>query len=223
MARPETPLKMPLRGSRKPVEALPGSSGGVVAPGSSDASKAARSPQVKKTGRPSKYTPEIAREMCELLSEGVPLREICRMEGYPAWRTVYDWMYRDDAALASGGGVGLSAAIARAREAGYDAMAEECLIIANTPHVGVKEVRSVDHRGNETVALSTEDMLGHRKLQIETRLKLLAKWDPKRFGDKVQLSGDAENPIKVQAETQAEAMMESLLKNIELKRQSASR
>ncbi|HXD37446.1 MAG TPA: hypothetical protein VN624_12375, partial [Rhodanobacter sp.] len=32
-----------------------------------------------------------------------------------------------------------------------------------------------------------EDMLGHRKLRIDTRLKLLAKWDPKRYGDKQQL------------------------------------
>ncbi|MNT50547.1 hypothetical protein D3C72_1874720 [compost metagenome] len=29
------------------------------------------------------------------------------------------------------------------------------------------------------------DMLGHRKLQIETRLKLLAKWNPKRYGDRM--------------------------------------
>ena len=65
----------------------------------------------KKTGRPSKYTPEIAQQMCEMLSEGVPLREICRMEGFPAWRTVYDWMYRDDALGEKG--VGLSAAIAQ--------------------------------------------------------------------------------------------------------------
>ena len=29
-------------------------------------------------------------------------------------------------------------------------------------------------------------MLGHRKLQIETRLKLLAKWSPKKYGEKIQ-------------------------------------
>jgi hypothetical protein len=34
-----------------------------------------------------------------------------------------------------------------------------------------------------------EDMLGHRKLQIETRLKLLAKWSPKRYGDKLGIGG----------------------------------
>lgn len=31
-------------------------------------------------------------------------------------------------------------------------------------------------------------MLGHRKLQIETRLKLLAVWDPRRFGNKIDVT-----------------------------------
>lgn len=174
--------------------------------------------QPKKTGRPSKYTPEIAQQMCELLSEGVPLREICRKDGFPEWRTVYDWMYRDDQAVASGGGVGLSAAIARAREAGYDAMAEECLIIADTPKFGEKQVMTDDG-----TATTVEDMLGHRKLQIETRLKLLAKWNPKKYGDRTTLAGDAEAPIKIEAESQAERMLAALLQNVELRRQSESR
>lgn len=172
----------------------------------------------KKTGRPSKYTPEIAQQICEQLADGVPLREICRQDGFPEWRTVYDWMYRDDAALAAGSGVGLSAAIARARDLGYEAIAEECLLIADNPKWGQKQVMT-----DQGTSTTVEDMLGHRKLQIETRLKLLAKWNPKRFGDRVQLAGDAENPIKIDAESQAEKMMAALLQNLELKRQDGSR
>jgi hypothetical protein len=59
-------------------------------------------------------------------------------------------------------------------------------------------------------------MLGHRKLQIETRLKLLAKWDPKRYGDKLSLSGDKENPIHIEAKVQAEQYFDELLVNLEL-------
>jgi hypothetical protein len=216
MAKPETPRKP----AKKATKAAAAPSGGETA---APAETPLKSLEAKKTGRPSKYSPEIAQKMCNLLAEGVPLQEICRMEGFPAWRTIYDWMYRDDEAVAAGGGVGLSANIARAREIGYDALAEQCLIIADTPQLGVKETTSVDHKGNETIALSREDMLGHRKLQIETRLKLLAKWDPKRFGDRVQLAGDAENPLKVEVESQAEKMMAALLQNIELKRQDGSR
>ena len=43
------------------------------------------------------------------------------------------------------------------------------------------------------------DMLGHRKLQIETRLKLLAKWDPKRYGGRTVLAGDAQAPLALAA------------------------
>jgi hypothetical protein len=130
----------------------------------------------RKTGRPSKYDPEIARIICEQLSEGVPLRQICRdNDGFPAWRTVYDWMGKDKA---------LSASIARARDIGYDALAEECLLIADTVQFGQKQVMT-----DEGTATTIEDMLGHRKLQIETRLKLLAKFHPTKYGDRVAIEG----------------------------------
>ena len=167
-----------------------------------DTTQAAQTPkEPKKMGRPSKYNPEIAQQMCELLSEGVPLREICRMDGMPYWRTVYLWMAQDEE---------LSAHIARAREAGYDAMAEECLLIADNPQYGEKQVMS-DQGASTTV----EDMLGHRKLRIETRLKLLAKWNPKKYGDKVQLGGDAENPLKIEADL---TIFDTVLKGIEQSR-----
>lgn len=173
----------------------------------------------KKTGRPSSYNPETAQTICELLSDGVPLREICRMEGMPAWRTVYDWMYRDDALGEEG--VGLSAAIARAREIGYDAMAEECLIIADTPKIGIKKVfSSGSDEDEDSMTVTEEDMLGHRKLQIETRLKLLAKFNPKKYGDKVQVGGDPENPLEVKNE--AMDILAAAVKNLELKRQTAN-
>jgi hypothetical protein len=65
-----------------------------------------------KTGRPSTYDPAVATKICEQLSEGISLREICRQEGMPPWQTVYSWMERD---------ASLVEAIARAREIGYDA------------------------------------------------------------------------------------------------------
>ena len=131
--------------------------------------------EIAKTGRPSKYTEAIALSICEQLSEGIPLREICRQEGMPAWRTVYDWMWRNEA---------LSTAIARARDIGYDKMAEECLYIADNIHIGKKKVFTSGADDDEdSVTVTEEDMLGHRKLQIETRLKLLAKFNPKRYGD----------------------------------------
>jgi len=64
--------------------------------------------------------------------------------------------------------------------------------------------------------VTTEDMLGHRKLQIETRLKLLAKWNPKKYGDRVTMAGDAENPLQVKADV---SIFDAMLQNLEAKRQ----
>jgi hypothetical protein len=156
----------------------------------------------KKMGRPSKYDPEIARIICEQLSEGIPLRQICREnDGFPAWRTVYDWMGRDPE---------LSASIARARDIGYDAIAEECLLIADTPQFGQKQVMT-----DEGTATTIEDMLGHRKLQIETRLKLLAKFHPTKYGDKLGLHG-VEGAAAIKTEdTNANKFLE-VIKNMEM-------
>ena len=181
--------------------------------------QAAKQDAPKKTGRPSKYTPEIAQQIVERLSNAEPLRQICRDEGMPDWRTIYDWMYRDDKEVALGRGVGLSAAIARAREIGYDAMAEECLIIADTPKIGFKKTfNSGSEEDEDSMTVVEEDMLGHRKLQIETRLKLLAKFNPKKYGDRQILSNDPDSPFEVQND--AMTILAAAVKNLELKRQT---
>lgn len=113
------------------------------------------------------------------LRKGTPLTVICSAEGMPCDRTIRDWADADEA---------LSSAIARARDAGFDAIAMEALRIADTPVEGVEITEGED--GTKT---KRADMLGHRKLQVETRLKLLAKWDPKRYGDATLLKhGDAD-------------------------------
>lgn len=165
-------------------------------------SKTAKQAAPKKTGRPSKYTPELAVEIARRLSEGEPLRQICRDEHMPHWTNMYEWMAQDPE---------LSLRIARARDAGYDKMAEECLELADTPKWGTKQVESEDG-----ITVTREDMLGHRKLQIETRLKLLAKWNPKKYGDRLTHAGDADNPVEMKADI---SIFDAMLKNLEAKRQ----
>jgi hypothetical protein len=163
---------------------------------------------VKRPRNVSTYSPEIAQVICEQLSEGIPLRQICREnEGFPAWRTVYDWMGRDPE---------LAASIARARDIGYDAIAEECLQIADTVAFGQKQVMT-----DEGTATTIEDMLGHRKLQIETRLKLLAKFHPTKYGDKLGVHGVAGQPPVSTEDTGVTRLFE-LLRNAELKTRAGS-
>ena len=108
-----------------------------------------------------------------------------------------------------------AARLARARELGYDALAEEALEISNTPVMGQKQVM-----GDSKTYTTVEDMLGHRKLQIETRLKLLACWDPKKYGNRTTLAGDAQNPVVIDAAKEAKDLLEALLLNVELNKQA---
>lgn len=165
----------------------------------------------KKIGRPTKYTPEIAKQMCEMLADGIPLREICRQEGFPNWRTVYEWMYRDDSL--GGAGVNLSAHIARAREVGQDAMAERAYL-----DMYQEPERILTDSGGKIDPGYVQLV----KARAEITLKLLAKWNPKRYGDRVQLAGDADNPLKTETTIQAGELFNAILQNMELKKQSQS-
>lgn len=42
--------------------------------------------------RPSKYTPEVVDRICEGLSEGNSLRQLCRQEGMPSRATILRWI-----------------------------------------------------------------------------------------------------------------------------------
>ena len=69
-----------------------------------------------------------------------------------------------------------AARIAHARELGHDAIAEETLEIIDT-----FPIEAVSDSGSRLDA-------GHvswLKNRVEQRMKLLAKWNPKKYGDKV--------------------------------------
>jgi hypothetical protein len=156
----------------------------------------------KKIGRPSKYTPELAAEICERLSNGEPLRQICRDDHMPAWTRIYDWMGRDEA---------LSGAIARAREQGADAIAEEALEILDTPPERIL---------TKTGEVIDSGYVTWQRNRAELRLKLLAKWHPKKYGDRQIISGDKENPLAMTVET---TIFDTLLQNLELNKQAKSK
>ncbi|MDE2255007.1 MAG: terminase [Betaproteobacteria bacterium] len=113
----------------------------------------------------------ITAAICARLCTGhEPLTVICADLGLSP-RTVRDWRQQD---------AEIGEAIDEAFRVGTDALAAECLVIADTPQEGTEIVE----RGGKK-EIHHGDMLGHRKLQIETRMKLLAKWDKRNYGDKL--------------------------------------
>ena len=45
----------------------------------------------RKVGRPTKYTPELAEKICDLIREGLSEREICSQKGMPDASTLGRW------------------------------------------------------------------------------------------------------------------------------------
>jgi hypothetical protein len=152
----------------------------------------------KNTSRHTKYTPELAAEICDRLSNGEPLRQICRSDDrFPVWQKIYEWMVRDP---------DLAGAIARAREVGQDAIAEEIYALVE------KEPERILSEGGGRVDAGYVQWI---RVQADIKLKLLAKWNPKRYGDRVAVSGvEGGAAIKVD-----HGIFDALLTNIELKRQ----
>lgn len=149
-------------------------------------------------GRRSIYTPKLANEIIERISNGEPLKAICRDEHMPTWSVVYRWI-RENPDFATGMNI--------ARDMGADAIAEEALSIADTPVLGEET-----EDDGEKVKVKRGDMLGHRKLQVETRLKLLAKWHPKKYGDKtaMELTGAGGGPVAI-TDTERAAKIAAIL------------
>jgi hypothetical protein len=129
-------------------------------------------------GRPSKYTKAIIEEVCERLSKGEPLAAICRDDHMPHVATIFRWGQGDSEEAWF-----VSQSIAQAREEGEEQIAIDCMHIADD---NGKDKRIVA----EGVETTDTDVIQRAKLRIDTRLKLLAKWNPKKWGDKVDVTSD---------------------------------
>lgn len=134
---------------------------------------------------PTRYNPaDYLPEVHAWIESGKTLRAYCRQEGKPSYGTVYDWLEEDAAQ---------NSHFSRARDIGEAQILQECLEIADTTQVG--EIVTLKADGSQEIKCA--DMIEHRKLRIETRLKLLAKWNPKKYGDKLAHTGpEGEGPVQ---------------------------
>jgi AcrR family transcriptional regulator len=128
-----------------------------------------------KTKKPAKRTirtKALAKKLIDGLTNGIPLRQLCRENGVSKG-AVYNW-FDADASLA-----GL---IAQARARGFEDILDSAMEIADEP-----PARVITFEGGKTTERTDSGAVRHQALRIDTRLKLLAKWDPKRYGELLKL------------------------------------
>ena len=108
-------------------------------------------------GRPSGYNETIAAEIAERLSDGEPMKKICKDEHMPHYTTVLKWQRAHPE---------FSDLTARAKAEGTHALADECLDIADD--------KTIDPQ--------------HKRFMIDTRIRLIGKWNSKAYGEKVEMA-----------------------------------
>jgi hypothetical protein len=136
---------------------------------------------MKVPSKPSKpRTAEEKEKLSTLVLEGMKsgLSALKSCEAAGVAQTTFLRWCDDDATLAEN--------YARAREMLIEKMAGELLEIADQP------VGSLDSGATDSGAVQKQ------RLQVDTRKWLLSKLAPKKYGDKLEVSGDAANPIAIQ-------------------------
>jgi transposase-like protein len=129
---------------------------------------------------------------------GASMRQACRDAGIDNG-LVYRAIREDDA---------FGRQYARATEVRADAMFDEMLEIADTPVEG--ETRKQLKDGTEEITV--EDMLGHRRLQVDTRKWALARMNPRKYGEKVQVGGaDDLPPVQLDATKLSTAALREIM------------
>lgn len=156
-----------------------------------------------KTGRPTKYTDEIANEICVSIAMGKPLTKITKSEHMPDVATVYRWLAANKI---------FCEMYARAREDQADTMADEIAEIADeTPDLEPV----LDRDGNVIEMRLHSAYVQWQKNRVDARKWVAAKLKPRKYGDRQILAGDKEAPLEVSVST----VLDDAIKNLEMKLQ----
>lgn len=133
------------------------------------------------TGRPTKYSEDLAITICERLIDGRSLRSVCRDEDMPAASTVFRWLSEKES---------FREQYARAKQEAADAMAEELLDIADD---GTNDwMERLDKDGKSIGWQLNGEHVQRSKLRADTRKWLMAKMKPKKYGDFKQIEEKSE-------------------------------
>jgi hypothetical protein len=128
-------------------------------------------------GRPSLYSEELVDTICDRLIEGESLRSICRDESMPGKRTIFDWLVLHDA---------FRTKYARAREIQSELKFDELQEIADD---GTNDWMEKRDRENAVIGWQVNgEHVKRSELRVATLKWRLAKLQPKKYGEKVDLT-----------------------------------
>ncbi|MDP3845942.1 MAG: hypothetical protein Q8R10_05895 [Pseudomonas sp.] len=140
-----------------------------------DKNQAVTALAVRKTGRPTTYTPAVASAICEKLADGMSLRKLCAQPAMPSMTTVLRWLVDETKPE-------FRLHYAHAREAQADLLAGEILEIADDSSGDT----FTDKDGNTRL---DREFVARARLRVDSRKWLASKLAPKKYGDRIEHAG----------------------------------
>ncbi len=146
------------------------------------------------------FDPQVAIKVCELIADGLTLRQIAKIDGMPATSTIMAWVNEVPAFAEHYG---------RAKDRQMDRMADELLAIADD---GENDWMERELASGAIVSVPDYEHIKRSELRVNTRKWLMSKIAPKRYGEKLMLA-DADGGSLVErfrrmnAEQREEALM----------------
>lgn len=134
-------------------------------------------------GRPSEYTQERADLICAQIVEGLSLRAICKSEDMPSVATIFNWFRSYPEFLEQ---------YTRAKQEQAETLADEIISIADEAETVVK-----DQGDGLTAVVFDSTAVARNRLRVDARKWVASKLKPKKYGDKLELAGDADSPLTV--------------------------
>ena len=121
-----------------------------------------------------RYSEEYGNMICEAVAQGHSIQEIAQHVDTPSERTIYEWIRTYPAMFLS---------YQQARERYADRLMDEAVKIADDDLKNFKE----DSKGR---LVPDWENVNRAKLRVETRKWMASKFAPKKYGDKIEITGE---------------------------------
>lgn len=125
-------------------------------------------------GRPTKFTKELADEICQEIASGKSLKRVCEAEKFPTRATIHNWL------------------LDATKPEFFDNYSQAVNIRAELMFDELEEVAESSIEAIVGDDKSDGARVQARKLLVDTRKWYLSKVMPKKYGDKLDLTSDGE-------------------------------
>lgn len=140
-------------------------------------------PAAKRGRKPMEMSQDVIDEICQRLADGSSLRSICSDKHMPSMVTVMKWLAQSP---------DFAKQYSYARELQADAIFDEVLDIADDGRNDWMEEHGKDSEGWK----QNGEALQRSRLRIDARKWMAGKLRPKKYGEKLLLGEDADNPLQ---------------------------